>query len=209
MTLWWEGLSGLQQIFAIVAIPATIVLVIQNLMMLVGFASDSDTDLSGGIDSGLRIFTVKAFVAFFSVFGWLGLVLTRDNMFMPIPIVIAMASGAGFLAMVSMAYFLKYSKLLQSSGNVDMKNALGKTATVYLPIPPNREGKGKVTVVVQGRLTEYDAVTDSTYKLKTNVEATIISITDQGVLCVAPKDDSVPVSNGKPPSTAAFDSRAN
>ncbi len=89
--------------------------------------------------------------------------------------------------MVLMAVFFKAALKLQSSGNLDMRNALGKTATVYIPIPANRSGKGKVTLIVQERFVEMEAVTDFDKPLKTGTEVVGISISNQNVICVVPK----------------------
>lgn len=45
---------------------------------------------------------------------------------------------------------------MQESGNLDTRNAVGQTGEVYVPIPA--DGRGKVTLVVQDRFMEMDAV---------------------------------------------------
>ena len=213
MTIWWESLSNVQQILALLAIPATLLMVLQTLLLLFGLGHQggAEGDVGAGghdggggpdhpdggqleeaapahqeapHDSGLRIFTVRAFVAFFSIFGWLGIVLLDGGM--NIPLAITLAFLAGTAAMAGMAYFFKSAMRLQSAGNIDMRNSLGKTATVYIPIPPNRSGKGKVTLTVQGRFTEAEAVTDSDLRLKTGAEVLVTSISNQNMLCVTP-----------------------
>jgi len=212
MELWWGSLTLIQQILALAAVPATIIMLLQTLLLLFGLghhggadshdsfdahAGDQDFSLdhhySGGHthnehsephDGGLRIFTVRAFVAFFSIFGWLGIVLIDNGMNATPAIFISLL--AGFAVMVGMAWFFKSAMRLQSAGNIDIRNSLGKTATVYIPIPPKRTGKGKVTVMVQGRFTEVDAVTDSDTVLRTGMEVVGVSMSNQNVLCVAP-----------------------
>jgi len=203
MSAWWESLTNIQQILAFAAIPATIILLLQTMLLLFGMGSsgeadggafdvndgDFDTELhdSGSYmhhDSGLQLFTVRAFVTFFSIFGWLGIVLIDNNMNNALAITIAFI--AGLAATIGTAYFFKFAMRLQSAGNIDIRNSKGKTATVYIPIPPKRAGKGKVTVIVQGRFTEADAVTDSDIALKTGTEVVITSISNHNVLCVTP-----------------------
>lgn len=46
MAVWWESLSMIERFFAIVAIPATVVLVIQLVMSLIGLG-DHDTEMDG------------------------------------------------------------------------------------------------------------------------------------------------------------------
>lgn len=48
MLQWWESLSGLQQIFACVAISATVILVIQTLLTLLGLGHGSGDGHDGG-----------------------------------------------------------------------------------------------------------------------------------------------------------------
>ena len=239
MNIWWESLTNLQQIFALVAIPATLLLLLQTLLLLFGMSQQGGTDgdsagdaQDGGLDqddfefdqddfdldqddfeldqshnsghdsshgsghshagghhdSGLRIFTVRAFVAFFTIFGWMGLALTDGGMNSAPAVAISFAAGVA--AMVGMAWFFKFTLNLQSTGNIDFRNSLGKTATVYIPIPARRAGKGKVTVTVQGRFSEVDAVTDSEVALKTGVEVVVVAMTNQNVLCVMPLHES-------------------
>ena len=205
MTVWWNSLTSVQQIFAYMAIPATVLLILQTILLIFGLGggSDADTDCDcdaefdadGDIDchhdsdtfsdSGLRIFTVRAFVAFFTVFGWCGITLTDKGVNLWISILISAISG--FLIMLLIAYIFKWSIKLQSEGNLDSANAIGKNGTVYLTIPEQRNGRGKVMVTVQERLTELEAVTDCEHKLKTGSEITVVSVSNQGILCVIPK----------------------
>jgi len=247
MTQWWESLSFIQQIFACVAIPATLILILQTLLLLFGltghgdtgehdhdcdhdcghdfshdsghdcgydFSHDSgheidscDTDDDFDVhdfeahddvntdhesfihghhhnDSGLRIFTVRSIIAFFSIFGWMGIVLTDWKVNAVLTVIVS--SSAGFASMAVMAFFFKFAMTLQSSGNINQQNALGKTATVYIPIPPNRTGKGKINAIVQNRFTEMDAVTDSDSYIRTGTEVVCVSVSNQNIICVTP-----------------------
>lgn len=47
MSAWWNSLSLVSQIFACVAIPATVVLVIQTVLMLIGIGSDTGDGMDG------------------------------------------------------------------------------------------------------------------------------------------------------------------
>ena len=202
MIAWWDGLTAVQRIFAFMAVPATVILMLQNLLLMFGaggghdadgeidFDSDSETDYdldgdSGGHDSGLRIFTVRAFVAFFTVFGWCGIVLTSSGVNTGLSVLISACGG--FLMMVVIAYIFKLTNKLQSEGNIDAANAVGKSGTVYLTIPKERSGRGKVMVTVQERLTEMEAVTDCDKSIKTGSEITVVSVSNQGILCVVPR----------------------
>ena len=57
MRIWWESLTLLQRIFAAVAIPATLLLVVQLVLTLIGLGdTDSDLDTDGdGVPEGLDL----------------------------------------------------------------------------------------------------------------------------------------------------------
>ena len=54
MVAWWDSLSLAAQIFACVAIPATLVLIVQTILMLIGADSEAaDTDTPDFDDTAL------------------------------------------------------------------------------------------------------------------------------------------------------------
>ena len=71
-----------------------------------------------------------------------------------------MAVAAGLAAFYIVAFIMASLKRLESSGNLDLTNAVGQTGQVYLRIPARKTGVGKVTVEVQKRSLQLNAVTD-------------------------------------------------
>jgi len=61
--------------------------------------------------------------------------------------------------MVFIAFLMRMFTRMHSEGNLDPRKAVGRTARVYLRIPGGRAGKGKITLSIQGRSAEFDAVT--------------------------------------------------
>lgn len=170
MAAFWEGLSLFGKILFCTALAGTTVLVIQIIMLIIGFAAgslgdvdgfDGDIDADGdGIPDGgegIGMFTVKGIVAFFSIGGWVGLAMDMAECHPAITAVVAVVSG--IVALIGVGFLYKGLYKLQSSGNVNMNNAVGKTAEVYLTIPANGENTGKVSVTVQERLIEAEART--------------------------------------------------
>lgn len=144
MVEWYNALSQLEKVFSYIAFPATLILVLQLIMLLIGFGGDS-TDVDDGMhdgdgdldygDDGLHIFSIRGIVSFFAVFGWTGMLVSKNtdgNVFLSIII----AFAAGLLTMFALAYLIKSFLKLQSDGTLDYKNALGLPATVYITIPP-------------------------------------------------------------------------
>jgi len=202
MIEWWNTLTIVQKLFAYVAIPSTLLLIIQTVLLAIGMGQgdsdaddpdivdgdiDLDGDTEGAIDSdpGLRIFTVRGFVAFFCTFGWMGILLTKNNIGELPAFLISLVFG--LLCMFGLAYMLKAVLKLQSSGNISISNALGKSGTVYLSIPPKREGRGKINIYLQDRYCELEAVTDYEDKIPVGAEVTVVSLSGDGVLVVVPK----------------------
>ena len=52
---WWNALSTIQQVFYILAIPSTIILVLQTILLLFGIGGDHDADISADTDAGMDI----------------------------------------------------------------------------------------------------------------------------------------------------------
>jgi hypothetical protein len=155
--------------FACAAIGGAI-LVLQTLASLLGMGHhDADAGFGDAHDHGLghhdhadgdtfvKLFTFKSIVAFVTFFGLTGLACERGGM--ASSATLALALGAGAVALWGVAWIMKSLSRLQSRGNVKLENAVGLAAKVYLRIPPRNEGMGKVTVAVQGRSIEVKAVT--------------------------------------------------
>ncbi len=200
MGAWWDSLSTISQFFACVAIPATLLLIIQTVLMFIGIGSEFDggDDLSLGdsasdadvpdIDAdfdgmgSLHIFTIRGIIAFFVVFGWLGYALGAAGVSLWITIPVAVLGGA--VMMVVLALLLRSVMKLRSGGNLDNKNALGTAGTVYLTVPPARSGVGKINVLLQGSYVERDAVTDEEEAIPTGAEIVVTGISGQTTLVV-------------------------
>lgn len=180
---WLKSLSVLEHVFFWIAIVASVLLVVQIIMLIISFGggdldADGDFDMNGDTDtdSGLSIFTIKGLTAFFALGGWCGFAAAS---YLPgntwAPILISVATGAAALFGVGIA--LKAVSRLQCSGNLDPEKLKGKEATVYVSIPASRSGRGKITLTAQGKFMEIDAVTDGE-RLGVDEQVKIASYTD-------------------------------
>ena len=214
MLAWWESLDALERGFAFVAFPATALLLIQTVLTLLGLGHDADADMDltididgdgvpdipdisaadaasigdqdAGVGAGLQLFSLREIIALFAVGGWAGLAFLRSGMDRGLAVLLAVASGA--LAMVLTALILKSFLRLQYNGTLDVRNAVGLSGTVYLTIPPARSEAGKVTLLLQERLTQLDAVTDCETPIKTGAEVIVVGISGKTTLIVQPKN---------------------
>ena len=190
MANWWNSLTDLQRIFAFIGIPATLVLIVQTILLLFGIGDGDDpTDIDGdGIpdggtgDDGLTLFSVRGIVGMFCIAGWSGIVFIDLGLSSATAIVLALLCGAA--ALFGIAYLMKAVLKLQSNGTLQLGSAVGKTGQVYIPIPPKGTGRGKINIVVQDRYVELDAVTDSEDTLRTGETVRVISTDEMGLVMV-------------------------
>ena len=185
---WWNSLIRAQQIFALVGIAATVVLLIQTAMLLFGMGDDADGDVDdvdlADAGDGLVIFSIKGIVAMLSILGWTGVIFLGTGMDHTLAIFLAFLCGVA--ALFAMAFVMRAMSRLQSSGNIDVGNAIGKVGQVYIPIKPNGSAQGKVNITVQGTYTEFSAITMSNETLSTGSYVRVVAVDEAGTLMVEP-----------------------
>jgi len=198
---WWNSLTFASQIFYCLAIPSTLVLLIQTILMFLGIGEDGDTlgddlpdsaELADDADpvelsdiDGLHIFTLRGIISFFVVFGWVGVVLQASGVGLPLTVLISFFSG--FLTMVAIAYLIRSVMKLRNDGNTDNRNAIGTAGKVHLTVPAHRTGEGKVHVMLQGTYVERNAVTDESEPIPTGSEVVVVGVSGETDLVVKKK----------------------
>ena len=187
MRIWWESLTLLQRVFACIAIPSTLLLILQLVMTLIGLG-DHEGDLDGDHASfteslgSLRLFTFRGILAFLAVWGWAVLAITRAGRPWLMGVLLGLVLGAA--AMVLIALTMQMILRLQADGTVSLPNAVGSGGEVYLSVPALRSGEGKVNVVIQDTMTECAAVTDETSPSPTGTPVTVVGVTKERQLIV-------------------------
>ena len=189
---WWVSLSPFQQVMFVLATAATVVMLVFLILMLIGADNDSfEADIETDVDTindeplsslgGLKLFTVRGVLAFISVGAW-----TAHGFGGIVQPLLASLFGiiAGAIASYLMALAFRASMKLESVGNLDYKNAIGKKGNVYIRVPANRQGTGKVTITFQERYVEIDAITDDTEDLSTGMIAEVIGMENETTLIV-------------------------
>src|SRR5207248_865462 len=101
--------------------------------------------------------TFRTVVAAFTFFGLAGLAGSRQWGDGASTRLLAVAAGGG--AMFLVAALMRALSKLRAEGTVRMDRAVGKGGTVYLPIPGQRAGTGKVLLNLQNRTVECQAIT--------------------------------------------------
>lgn len=126
---------------------------------------------SSWLFSVLSFRTLIAAAAFFGVAGKAALSMGVSE---PVSLFLALAAGWG--AMYGMYWLMRSVAGFASSGNERIGNAIGRRATVYIPIPANGQGRGKVQVSMQNRIVEFQAVTDEGERLRTGEPVEVIAV---------------------------------
>jgi hypothetical protein len=185
MTEWYNSLTQLQRVFALIAIPSTLILVLQTLLLFMGIG-DGDANGDGVPDihsgDGLTLFSVRGIIAMLCVGGWLGIVLLDTAMNSALAVVLAFIGGLA--ALIGMAMLIRLLLKLQSMGNIQIANAIGKVGSVYLTIPGGMTGTGKINITVQDTFTEFSAMTSETDDIKTGEAVRVVSTDETGILVV-------------------------
>jgi hypothetical protein len=187
----WSELDLMSQVYWIITVPATVVFAL--LLVLTIFSSDADTDVHTDLDHSLvdgdgipfQMLSLKNIIAFFTMFGWSGLGFLSAGL-APF-LVILFSFICGFLMMLAMATLFYFMSKLAESGNMNIRNAVGRTGDVYLTIPANREGMGKIQITVQGTLQTLDAVTDDAEAIPTSSIIEVIDVINNQILLVKRK----------------------
>lgn len=196
----------LNWVFLVAAVVGGTVMVCQFVLTLLGMGDDvSDSlDADSGFDGGggahdvgdahdtsvaaaadaefhhtdsswlFGVLTFRTLVAAAAFFGVAGRAATSAG-FADGP-ALTIAAITGVAAMYGMYSLMRGISSLTSSGNQRISSALGRRATVYIPIPAARKGAGKVQLSMQNRIVEFQAVTDEPERLKTGESVEVIGI---------------------------------
>lgn len=184
---WWENLNFELQIFYAIAVIALIALFFQVIMSVVfGMEHGADVANVGDHDSGMGIFSVRGVTAFFTGFGWTGVVCTNQGLGLPVTLAIAFVVGSGL--MIAIFLMMRAFMRLQSNGNIDYGNAVGQLGTVYVTIPPVQRSGGQVETMIQGRLVTAEALQKGSQPLQPGTKVNVVARIGSSTLIVEPLD---------------------
>ncbi len=179
MAIWWTSLSLISKILWIVTLMATLIFIVQSVLTFIGADVDGATDfdvdpsdIGGDLDGGINLYTFRNFINFILGFGWTAILLMDNVKSKALLVVISVLVGIALVAIVM--YLFRLLSKMQQSGNIDVnKEAVGCTGKVYLTIPGERSGEGKVQITISNAVREYIALTDGdTIKTGTPIKVT-------------------------------------
>lgn len=186
MENWFAALTLFEKVYWIVAIAGSAILLVLVVMTLMGGDVDDMGDVDADIeaDTGIhfQFLSFKNLMGFLTIFGWSGIACIDNGLSTGLTIFISVICG--LLMMLAMASLFYYLAKLQSSGTLNLKNAVNQIGEVYLTIGANRTRIGKVSVNVQGTLRELQALTDEDHDLVQGNVVKVQDVTDTGILIV-------------------------
>jgi hypothetical protein len=192
---WWQLLSTTEHVFWVIALLFSLLFVVLFGLSILGLNSDADGDVDMNVDmdhdtghdysldKDFSAFSIRSIVAFFTFFGWTGVYLLSQGRGVLFTTLLSALSGG--VAMFVVAYMIYKFSQLEKSGTVNPFNALDGTGEVYLTIPQNMEGKGKIHIIVDGSLHEFEAETKG-QALTTGRPVKVIEILQDDILLVEP-----------------------
>ncbi|HNW82967.1 MAG TPA: hypothetical protein PKG52_08770 [bacterium] len=184
---WWDALPGILKVFWMLAVPSTLLFLIQMILVMFGFDSDHDLDAptgDGGLgvhaDSGMNLFSVRNLIIFMTVFSWSGITGISSKFDTGATLVVSFMLALGIMVLV--AWMFKKMSSMGENGNFDITKAKGSIATVYIPIIGS--SKGKVSAKVDGRLVELEAVSLTKKDIPTGTVVEIVEVADKQFVVV-------------------------
>ena len=201
ITSWWVSLSLAMKILWGITLAASLIFIIQSIMTFIGAdAGDGgiDTDFDTGFDSetadatvdgGTNLYTFRNLVNFCLGFGWSAILLQERIQSVPWLIIVSVLVGVALVALVM--YLFKWLSSMQQSGNINLfMAAVGCNGSVYLTIPGQRAGEGKVQLSINNSVREYSAVTDGD-TLRTGAQIRVVEVLSPDTVLVEPLESII------------------
>lgn len=191
----------MDMVFKICAVFGSAIMILQLLMTMLGMDGEAEdiADIGDDLEMGdeyidthnvstqffgmISFRSVIAALAFFGIGGLIG-----ESMELPSIMSMSLGLGAGFIAMLVVGWIMKTMHQLKSDGTVNIQNAIGTIGTVYLTVPGQKAGAGKVTLSIQNRTMEYQAVTKHEEAIPTGARVEVCEIVDVNTIEVKPEN---------------------
>jgi hypothetical protein len=190
---WYNALPSTLQVYWVIALVTSLVFIIQMVLTFIGIGdADSDVDFGGDADLGgdadfsdgdtldtggaMQLFTIRNFINFLLGLGWGGVCLYSVIPNTIVLSVVAILVGVLFVYIFLIIY--KQLRKLERNGAYHIDDCVGQTVDVYLTIPANRSGMGKVQISFSGSVQELGAMTDSDIPLRSGSKVRVTEVID-------------------------------
>ncbi len=148
--------------FSAVALAGTGIFALRLLLMIVGVGDMDGGDFEVGAegDTSIGLLSINGIAGILMGFGYGALISYRSIGWDFLPS-IGVGVVCGLAVGWAIAMMFHSMQKLESSGNIDSTHAVGKSAAVYTAIPEDPNQRGRVRVIIDGRMRYYPARSES------------------------------------------------
>lgn len=182
----FENLDVLLKTFWFIALPTSLIFIFQTILTFMGSDSfdgiqaDFDGDLNSS-DAPFQLFSLRNLINFLLGFSWSGISFFTTITNRALLIVLSLFIGVLFVYLFFQ--IIKQVQKLAEDNSFKLANTLNKTAEVYLTIPENKMGKGKIMISVNGAFHELEAMTEKD-KIQSGAVVKVVKIENNNILIV-------------------------
>lgn len=169
-----------------IALPTSMIFLLQTILTFIG--SDSGDGINADFDGNLegaeapfQLFTLRNLINFLLGFSWTGITFYEEIPNYTVLILFSTGVGLGFVWLFFL--IIKQITKLAEDNTFKLEHSLQKTGTVYLPIPGNNQGTGKIAISVKGSQRELNAITRGD-QLETGSAIRVVGIEGGNLLLV-------------------------
>jgi len=183
---YFSTLEPLLSTFWFIAIPVSAIFVIQSILTFIGLDSGDglEADFDGNfehVEAPFQLFSFRNLINFLLGFSWTG--ISFYNLISNRILLIAVALIVGIVFILLFFAIIKQLQKLAEDNTFKIENCLNKSGSVYLRVPANRSGTGKIQVSINGSFREIEAITDSE-QIETGRAIKIIKIENHNLVLV-------------------------
>ena len=158
------GITGIDILFAVMALIGTVLFLIYFILILVGGVADGvlevagfDADFDMGAEGIFHMLTIQGILSFIMMFGISGLAVTQSDGGDLLAIAVAVVSGIFSMWIIGKVF--QVMKSLEVDGTVKHSLAVGAQGKVYMTIEAGQTGQ--VQVEFQNAMRTCDAVLEA------------------------------------------------
>ncbi len=175
------GITGVDVLFAAMAIVGTFLFIIYFLLILIGDFTGGMFDFEMDADGIFHLFTIQGLLSFIMMFGIFGLSVSQADQNAFIAIIAGTVAGTFSMYIVGKVFQMMAS--LEKDNTVEHSQAIGARGTVYRTINPGKTGE--VQVEYQGALrTESAVAKDETLKLETGKFVEVVDVITERLIVI-------------------------
>ena len=182
MFTFLENLESLHRIFWYVALFASLIFLVQTVLTFIGSDSSDgvNADFDGNLDHAdapFQLFSFRNLINFLLGFGWTGVAFYES--FANKYLLIGLAVIVGIAFVVVFFFLIMQILKLTEDNTFKIDNLVGKTGEVYINIPENMSGSGKVQISLNGSNHELTAMTKASERISSSSFVRVDEVQDK------------------------------